>query len=41
MQKKINEFCESYNRFSGEFPELLESNETREELLNRVSILSK
>ena len=28
MQKKITEFSESYNRFSNEFPELLESDET-------------
>ena len=41
MQKKINEFTDSYNRFSSEFPELLESDETRDELLNRVDILSK
>ena len=41
MQKKLNEFCESYNRFSMEFPELLDSEETREELMNRVDILSK
>ena len=41
MQKKMNEFCESYNRFSGEFPELLDSDETKDELLNRVSILSQ
>ena len=41
MQKKISEFTESYNRFSSEFPELLESDETREELINRVDILSK
>ena len=29
MQKKLNEFCESYNRFSNEFPELLENEETK------------
>ena len=41
MQKKLNEFCESYNRFSNEFPELLNSDDTRDELMNRVDILSK
>ena len=40
MQKKINEFCESYNRFSAEFPELLENEETKLELQNRIDILS-
>lgn len=32
MQRKINEFCESYNRFSLEFPELLDNDETKAEL---------
>ena len=40
MQKKLNEFCESYNRFSTEFPELLENDETKDELMNRINILS-
>lgn len=41
MQKKLNEFCESYNRFSNEFPELLENEETKQELQNRIDILSQ
>ena len=41
MQRKINEFCESYNRFSSEFPELLENEETKLELQNRIDILSQ
>ena len=41
MQKKLNEFCESYNRFSNEFPELLENEETKQELHNRIDILSQ
>ena len=41
MQRKINEFCESYNRFSGEFPELIGNMETKSELQNRVEILSQ
>ena len=41
MQRKINEFCESYNRFSQEFPELLDNEETKAELQNRIDILSQ
>jgi len=32
MQKKINDFCESYNKFSEEFPQLRENQQTQEEL---------
>jgi len=41
MQHKINEFCESFNRFTEEYPELRENEQTKEELLSRVDILSK
>ena len=41
MQRKINEFCESFNRFSSEFPELLDNEETKLELQNRIDILSQ
>lgn len=40
QQETINEFCESYNRFATEFPELRGNPSTRDELLNRVDILS-
>jgi hypothetical protein len=32
MQKKINDFCESYNKFNEEFPQLRDSQQTQEEL---------
>ena len=41
MQKKLNDFCESYNRFSSEFPDLLDNDETKDELMNRIQILSQ
>lgn len=41
QQRKINEYCDSYNRFSREFPDLIGNPETQKELLNRVEILSK
>ncbi len=41
MQKKVNEFSENFNRFSDEYPELRQKEETRSELMNRVDILSK
>ena len=41
QQKKINDYCDNYNRFSREFPDLLGNPETQKELLNRVDILSK
>lgn len=37
----MNEYCENYNRFSGEFPELLGNEETKQELLSRVDALSQ
>jgi hypothetical protein len=40
MHKKIHEFRENFNRFSEEYPELRDQEETRNELLNRVSILN-
>mmetsp|Transcript_20214 Transcript_20214/g.27319 ORF Transcript_20214/g.27319 Transcript_20214/m.27319 type:complete len:186 (-) Transcript_20214:1182-1739(-) len=41
QQRRINEYCENYNRFSREFPDLIGNTETQKELLNRVDILSK
>ena len=41
LQKKINEFCDNYNKFNEEFPQLRENTKTQEELLNRVEILSQ
>ena len=41
MQKKVHEFSENFNRFSDEYPELRQKEETRSELMNRVDILSK
>ena len=41
QQTKINDYCDNYNRFSREFPDLISNKETQKELLNRVDILSK
>jgi hypothetical protein len=41
LQKRINDFCDSYNRFCSEYPDLMEQAETKKELINRVNILSK
>ena len=41
QQHKINEYCENYNRFSSEFPDLIGNPETQKELQNRINILSK
>ena len=41
QQRRINEYCENYNRFSREFPDLIGNAETQKELLNRVDMLSK
>ena len=41
QQRKINEFCENYNRFSREFPDLIGNPETLKELQNRTRILSQ
>lgn len=39
-QKKVNDFCDNYNRFSEQYPELRGKEETRSELLKRVTILN-
>lgn len=39
-QKRVNEFIESFNRFSEEYPDLRTNPETKVELLKRVTILS-
>jgi hypothetical protein len=36
QQKRINEYCENYNRFSREFPDLIDNPETKKELQNRI-----
>ena len=41
QQRRVNEYCDNYNRFSREFPDLIGNAETQKELLNRVDILSK
>jgi len=41
LQKKINDFCENYNKFNDEFPQLRDNAKTQEELINRVDILSQ
>ena len=41
QQTKINDYCDNYNRFSREFPDLISNAETQKELCNRVDILSK
>jgi hypothetical protein len=39
-QTKINDFIDSFNRFSSEFPELREDEQTKEELTVRVQNLN-
>lgn len=39
-QEKVNEFVTSFNKFSQEFPDLRKDDQTKEELLNRLSNLS-
>jgi hypothetical protein len=39
-QLKINDFIESFNKFSEEFPDLRVDEQTRQELLNRTDNLS-
>lgn len=39
-QKKVNEFVDSLNRFSEEYPDLRSNPETKVELLKRVTMLS-
>ena len=41
QQRRVNDYCENYNRFSREFPDLIGSQETKVELLNRVDMLSQ
>lgn len=36
QQKQINDYCENYNRFSREFPDLIGNPETKKELQNRI-----
>lgn len=40
-QKKVNEFCENFNRFSSQYPDLRGKDETRSELLKRVTMLNE
>jgi len=40
-QRKVNEFCENYNRFSEQYPDLKGKDETRTELLKRVQLLNQ
>jgi len=39
-QEKVNEFVNSFNKFSYEFPDLRKDDQTKEELLSRVEALS-
>ena len=39
-QDKISEFVQSFNKFSSEFPDLRKDDQTKEELLNRLELLS-
>lgn len=39
-QQKLNDFIDSYNKFSEEFPDLREDEQTKEELNLRVDKLS-
>lgn len=39
-QRRVNDFCENFNRFSEQYPELRGKDETRTELLKRVSMLN-
>lgn len=39
-QKLVNQFCDNFNRFSDQYPELHGKEETRNELLKRVNILN-
>jgi len=39
-QEKVNEFVNSFNKFSFEFPDLRKDDQTKEELLSRVEQLS-
>lgn len=39
-QEKVNDFVNSFNKFSDEFPDLRKDDQTKDELLNRVQTLS-
>ena len=39
-QDKVNDFVNSFNQFSAEFPDLRKDDQTKEELLNRLEQLS-
>ncbi len=39
-QQKVNDFIESFNKFSDEFPDLRDDEQTKEELMRRVDILN-
>lgn len=39
-QNKVQDFIDSFNKFSDEFPDLREDEQTKEELQNRVETLS-
>lgn len=39
-QVKVNDFIDSFNKFSEEFPDLRQDQQTKEELMNRVNSLS-
>lgn len=39
-QTKVNDFVNSFNRFTSEFPDLREDEQTKEELANRLETLS-
>jgi hypothetical protein len=39
-QEIVNEFINSYNQFSDEFPDLRQDDQTKEELISRVEQLS-
>lgn len=41
QQRKVNDYCDNYNRFSMEFPDLIGNPETLKELKNRINILSQ
>lgn len=40
FQRRVNEFCDNFNRFSEQYPELRFKDETRTELTKRVQILN-
>jgi len=39
-QDKVNEFVQSFNKFSLEFPDLRKDDQTKDELMNRTERLS-